>query len=78
MTDIARQFWLFIIPLIVGFSAVGLLVLAFFFPGELYTVGSSGYLATAGVAMVALGVLVWHTVASEQRTVGGIDEPDRS
>jgi hypothetical protein len=77
MTGVARQFWLFVVPLLVGFSAVGLLALSFFFPGDLYAVGSTGYLLTAVVAVAALGVVVWQSVASRQQMVGGIDDPDR-
>ena len=77
MARIARQFWLFVVPLLVGFSAVGLLAMSFFFPGDLYAVGSTGYLVTAIVAVAALGVVLWQSVASEGRTVGGIDEAER-
>jgi len=77
MAGIARQFWLFVVPLLVGFSAVGLLAMSFFFPGDLYAVGSTGYLVTAIVAVAALGVVLWQSVASEGRTVGGIDEAER-
>jgi membrane protein YdbS with pleckstrin-like domain len=73
MTQAARQFWLVIAPLLVGLSAVGLLAMAFFFPGDLYAVDSTGSLLTAVVAVAALGVLIWQTVASEQRFVGGLD-----
>jgi len=77
MAGIARQFWLFVVPLLVGFSAAGLLAMSFFFPGDLYAVGSTGYLVTAIVAVAALGVVLWQSVASEGRTVGGIDEAER-
>ncbi|ACV47151.1 MULTISPECIES: hypothetical protein [Halomicrobium] len=77
MAGAARQFWLFVIPFIVGFAAVGLLALSFFFPGELYTVDSTGYLLTAIVAVASLGIVVWQSVASERTVVGGIDEPER-
>jgi hypothetical protein len=77
MTGVARQFWLFVVPLLVGFSAVGLLALSFFFPGDLYAVGSTGYLLTAVVAVASLGIVVWQSAASERAMVGGIDEPDR-
>lgn len=74
---VARQFWLFVVPLLVGFSAVGLLLMSFFFPGDLYAVGSTGYLLTAVVAVASLGIVVWQSVASQHTMVGGIDEPDR-
>ncbi|WP_254272750.1 hypothetical protein [Haloarcula marina] len=63
MDGIARQFWLTVLPLLVGFSAVGLLVLAALFPEQLYEVGSVGYIATAALALVSLGVLVWQLAA---------------
>lgn len=77
MDQMARQFWLFVVPLLVGFSAVGLLILAFFFPQDIYEVGSVGYIATAGVAVVSLGILVWQSVAYEDHLVGGVDRPPR-
>ncbi|MBX0295906.1 hypothetical protein [Haloarcula nitratireducens] len=71
MDGMARQFWLTVVPLLVGFSAVGLLVLAALFPDQLYEVGSTTYIATAAVALVSLGVLVW------QLAVGGGSSADR-
>jgi len=59
MSGALRQFWLTVVPLLVGFSAVGLLVLAALFPDQLFAVESAGYLATAAVALVSLGLLVW-------------------
>jgi len=47
-----------------------------FFPDDLYAVDSTGSLLTAVVAVAALGVLIWQTVASEQRFVGGLDQPE--
>ncbi|WP_135303460.1 hypothetical protein [Haloarcula amylovorans] len=63
MDGMARQFWLTVAPLLVGFSAVGLLVLAALFPDQLYEVGSTTYIATAAVALVSLGLLVWQLAA---------------
>jgi hypothetical protein len=77
MAGIARQFWLFVIPLLVGFSAVGLLAMSFFFPGDLYAVGTTGYLVTAVVAVASLGIVLWQSVVSENRQIGGIDEPEQ-
>jgi len=57
--SVLRQFWLTVVPLLVGFSAVGLLVLAALFPEQLFAVDSAGYIATAAVALVCLGLLVW-------------------
>ncbi|MBX0322500.1 hypothetical protein EGH21_05600 [Halomicroarcula sp. F13] len=59
MDGMARRFWLTVVPLLAGFSAVGLLVFAALFPEHLYPVGSVGYVATAAVALVSLGLLVW-------------------
>lgn len=63
MSGILRQFWLTVVPLLVGFSAVGLLVLAALFPEQLFAVDSAGYLATAAVALGCLGLLVWQLAA---------------
>jgi len=57
--SVLRQFWLTVVPLLVGFSAVGLLVMAALFPEQLFAVDSVGYVATAAVALVCLGLLVW-------------------
>jgi hypothetical protein len=59
MTGIARQFWLTVVPLLTGFSAVGLLILGALFPDQLFAVDSVGYIATAAIALVSLGLLVW-------------------
>ncbi|MDS0260251.1 hypothetical protein NDI56_12680 [Haloarcula sp. S1CR25-12] len=59
MSGVLRQFWLTVVPLLVGFSAVGLLVLAALFPEQLFAVDSVGYIATAAVALGSLGLLVW-------------------
>ncbi|MBV0925605.1 hypothetical protein KTS45_15470 [Halomicroarcula limicola] len=71
MDGMARQFWLTVVPLLAGFSAVGLLVLAALFPDQLYEVGSTTYVATAAVALVSLGILVWQLAA------GGGSSADR-
>ena len=63
--SVLRQFRLTVVPLLVGFSAVGLLVMAALFPEQLFAVDSVGYVATAAVALVCLGLLVW------QLTSGG-------
>ena len=63
MSGILRQFWLIVVPLLVGFSAAGLLVLAALFPEQLFAVDSAGYIATAAVALVSLGLLVWQLAA---------------
>jgi len=63
MSDVTRQFWLTVVPLLVGVSAVGLLVMAALFPNQLFAVDSTGYIATAGVALVSLGILVWQLAA---------------
>jgi hypothetical protein len=59
MSGVARQFWLTVVPLLVGFSTGGVLVLAALFPERLFAVDSAGYIATAAVALVSLGLLVW-------------------
>lgn len=59
MSGVLRQFWLTVVPLLVGFSAVGLLVFAALFPAQLFAVDSVGYIATAAIALGCLGLLVW-------------------
>lgn len=63
MSGVARQFWLTVVPLLAGFSAIGLLVLAALFPTQLFAVDSATYIATAAVALVCIGVLVWQLAA---------------
>jgi len=64
MADAARRFWLTVLPGLTGLTAGGVLVLAALFPTHLFAVGSRGYLATAAVALVSLGVLVWQLSTS--------------
>ena len=63
--SVLRQFWLTVVPLLAGVSAVGLLVLAALFPEQLFAVGSVGYIATAAVALLCLGVLVWQLATGD-------------
>jgi len=63
MSSIARQFWLTVVPLLAGFSAIGLLILAALFPAQLFAVDSVTYIATAAVALVCISVLVWQLAA---------------
>ncbi|WP_276273440.1 hypothetical protein [Haloarcula litorea] len=74
MSGLARQFWLTVVPVLVGFSAVGLLVLAAFFPDQLFAVGSRGYIATAAVALVSLSLVVWRLAVGAR---SGPDEMER-
>ena len=76
MTSVARQFWLTVVPLIAGFSAVGLLVLGALFPEQLFAVDSVGYLATAAVALVSLGLLVFQ-LANRGESRSRFEPPDR-
>ena len=62
--SVLRQFWLTVVPLLVGFSAVGLLVMAALFPEQLFAADSVDYVATAAVALVCLGLLVWQLASS--------------
>ncbi|WP_262179221.1 hypothetical protein [Haloarcula laminariae] len=62
---VLRQFWLTVVPLLSGLAAVGLLVLAALFPDQLFAVGSAGYIATAAVALVCLGLLVWQLATGD-------------
>lgn len=73
MEGVARRFWLTILPILVGFSAVGLLILAALFPDTLYEVGSVGYLATAAVALSSLGILVWQLATPSDNSPQRLD-----
>jgi hypothetical protein len=76
MASVARKFWFTIAPSLAALSATGLLILAALFPEPLFAVGSTGYITTAAVALVSVGVVVW------QLTVGigtqdTIEAPDQ-
>jgi hypothetical protein len=75
MDGVARRFWLLVIPFLVGFSAVGLLVMGALFPDRLFEVGSTGYIATAAVALVALGTLVWRLATDNTDSTERLDRP---
>jgi hypothetical protein len=72
---VARQFWLFIIPLLVGLSATGLLFMASFFPDQLFDVGSQAYILTAVVGAAAFGLVIWESTVFSMRSVTGQDPP---
>ncbi|MFC7075048.1 hypothetical protein [Haloarcula halophila] len=75
MDSVARRFWLLVIPFLVGFSAVGLLVMGALFPDQLFEVGSTGYIATAAVALLSLGLLVWQLATSNTDSTERLDRP---
>ena len=77
MEGAARQFWLTIVPVLVGFSAVGLLVFAALFPEALFAVESEAYIATAAVALVSLGLLVWQLATPNSDAGQSLDRPGR-
>jgi len=76
MSGVARQFWLTVVPLLAGFSAVGLLVLAALFPDQLFPIDSAGYIATAAVALLSLGLLVYQ-LAGGDSTRSRFEPPER-
>ncbi|WP_336338402.1 hypothetical protein [Haloarcula brevis] len=59
MGSVARRFWLTVVPALTGLSTTGLLVLLALFPDRLFTLGTAGYVATAAVAFVSIGIVVW-------------------
>jgi hypothetical protein len=75
MTGVARQFWLTVVPLLTGFSAVGLLVLAALFPEQLFPIDSVGYIATAALALVSLGILVFQLAAGGESSRSRFEPP---
>ena len=77
MTSVARQFWLTVVPLLAGFSAVGLLILGALFPEQLFAVDSVGYIATAAVALVSLGILVFQLAGGGESSRSRFEPPDR-
>ena len=77
MTGVARQFWLTVVPLLSGFSAVGLLILGALFPEQLFAVDSAGYVATAAVALVSLGILVYQLAAGGESSRSRFEPPSR-
>ncbi len=76
MTGVARQFWLTVVPLLTGFSAIGLLVLGALFPDQLFAVDSVGYIVTAAVALVSLGVLVWQLASGRGSSQTRFEPPE--
>jgi ABC-type Mn2+/Zn2+ transport system permease subunit len=77
MAGAARRFWLTVVPLLVGFSAVGLLVFAALFPNQLFPVESEAYIATAAAALVSLGLLVWQLATPNGSASESLDRPGR-
>jgi hypothetical protein len=77
MTSVARQFWLTVVPLLAGFSAVGLLILGALFPEQLFAVDSVGYIVTAAVALVSLGILVVQLAGDSDAGRSRFEPPDR-
>jgi hypothetical protein len=77
MEGAARRFWLTVVPLLVGFSAGGLLVFAALFPDQLFPVESEAYVATAAVALVSLGILVWQLATPSGNASQSLDRPGR-
>jgi hypothetical protein len=76
MTSVARQFWLTVVPLLVGFSAIGLLILGALFPEQLFAVDSVGYIATAAVALVSLGILVVQLAGNSDSSRSRFEPPE--
>ncbi|AUG49311.1 hypothetical protein BVU17_17235 [Haloarcula taiwanensis] len=75
MGSVARQFWLMIVPSLTSLSTMGLLIVLALFPERLFTISTAGYIATAAVAFVSLGILVWQLSSSEaQNAIGRPEE----
>lgn len=70
MTGVAQKFWLVVIPSLTGFSSAGLLVLAALYSRKLFSISSAGYVATAAIALVSFGIIIW------QAGVGGMTQSD--
>ena len=64
MGSVARQFWLMVVPSVTGLSTMGLLILLALFPERLFTISAAGYIATAAIAFVSIGILVWQLSTS--------------
>lgn len=77
MSGVAQKFWFTIVPLLTGLAGVGLLVLAALFPAQLFAVDSVGYIATAAVALVSLGVVVWQLATPSGDGGQSADRPSR-
>ncbi|MGB9951361.1 hypothetical protein ACOZ4F_03035 [Haloarcula marismortui] len=74
MGSVARQFWLMIVPSLTSLSTMGLLIVLALFPERLFTISTAGYIATAAVAFVSLGILVWQLSSSEAQNA--IERPE--
>jgi hypothetical protein len=75
MASVAQKFWLMIVPSLTGVSATGLLILAALFPEQLFSVNSAGYIATAALALVSVGIVVWQ-LAVGGGTPGTMERPE--
>ncbi|WP_158598767.1 MULTISPECIES: hypothetical protein [unclassified Haloarcula] len=53
---------------------MGLLIVLALFPDRLFTISTAGYIATAAVAFVSLGILVWQLSSSEPQNA--IERPE--
>ncbi|RLM44090.1 hypothetical protein DVK00_13580 [Haloarcula sp. Atlit-47R] len=74
MGSVARQFWLMVVPSLTSLSTMGLLIVLALFPDRLFTISTAGYIATAAVAFVSLGILVWQLSSSEPQNA--IERPE--
>ncbi|WP_147439908.1 hypothetical protein [Haloarcula sp. Atlit-7R] len=74
MGSVARQFWLIVVPSLTSLSTMGLLIVLALFPDRLFTISTAGYIATAAVAFVSLGILVWQLSSSDPQNA--IERPE--
>ncbi|NLV04521.1 hypothetical protein [Haloarcula rubripromontorii] len=54
---------------------MGLLILLALFPDRLFTISTAGYIVTAAIAFVSIGILVWQ-LSSSSETQNAIDRPE--
>jgi hypothetical protein len=76
MGSVARQFWFMVVPSVTGLSTMGLLILLALFPEQLFTISTAGYIATAAVAFVSIGILVWQLSTSSD-VQNAIERPEK-
>ena len=60
------QFWVVVLSLLVGVSALGFLVMSFLFPNAaLFDVGTATRLGVTLVVMAAFSVIVWSSLSGD-------------
>ena len=76
MTSLVLKFWFVGLLSLSALSAVGLLVLAALFPDS-FPMGNSGYIVTATIALISVGILVWQLAVGFGDTLNQTKPPEQ-